>query len=70
VRVDTAVLDLNPGLQLVRLTKAVGIAQPFEVAFLEPIGRRLVVVANAHLERDLRQALDRLRGNPGDSGHG
>src|SRR6266508_4433906 len=63
---DLAVLDLDPGPELIRLPKAICLAQPLEVALLEPIRRRLVVMADAELERDLGHALDGFRGNPGD----
>ena len=63
---DLAVLDLDPGLELIRLSKAIGVAQPLEVSLLEPIRRGLVVMADSELERDLGHALDGFRGNPGD----
>ena len=41
---DLAVLDLDPGFQVVRLAEPVGVAQPLEVALLDAVRRRLVVV--------------------------
>ena len=56
---DPPVLDLDPGSQLVREAKAVGPAQLVEV--VDHVGRRLVVVRNPDLERELgREAVDRL----------
>src|SRR5205085_10750474 len=53
------------------------LAAPVEVAQLrqdggaaDPIRRRLVVVADAELERQLRHPLDRLGRNPRDRGDG
>jgi hypothetical protein len=60
------VLDFDPRLQVVRLPKAVLVVEALEVALLEPIGRRVVVVSDAQLERNGRQAVDRLRRNPGE----
>jgi hypothetical protein len=45
------VLDFDPRLQVVRLPKAVLVVEALEVALLEPIGRRVVVVSDAQLER-------------------
>jgi hypothetical protein len=51
---DPAVLDLDlPGRQI-RLAEAVGVPQPAQIAGAQAIGRRLVVVADAELERQLR----------------
>src|SRR5829696_4177521 len=63
---DLAVLDLDPGPEVFRLTEAVLVAQPREIAGADPVGRRLVVMADPHLEGDLGHALDCLRGDPGD----
>ncbi len=63
-----SVLHLDPGLELVRLAEAVGVAQPLELPAAEVGRRRLVVVADPELEGDLGHALDRLRGDPRDGG--
>ena len=39
---------------------------PKLLEIVQVVGRRLVVVGHSHLERDLREAGDRLRGDPGD----
>src|SRR5205085_7059082 len=67
---DPAVLDLDPPPEVVRLAEAVLVAQPWEVALLQPVGRRVVVVPDPELERQLRQPLDRLGRNPGDGRDG
>ena len=51
---DPAVLDLDERAQLVRLAEAVARSELLEID--EAIGRRLVVVGDAGLERDLRRA--------------
>jgi hypothetical protein len=61
---DLAVIDLDPGLELVRLAEEIVLVQRLEV--VDPVGRRFVVVGDAHLERHLRHARDRLGRNPGD----
>jgi hypothetical protein len=65
---DPSVLDVDVRPELVRLAKPIRPAKLLEV--LELIGRRLVVVGDAHLERDLREAGDGLRRDPGDRRHG
>src|SRR3954463_16432131 len=65
---DRAVLDLDPRLQLVRLAEAVGVPEPLQVAPRDPVGRRVVVVADPELERQLWHSLDRLGRNPRDRG--
>ena len=57
---DPPVLDLDPRPQLIRLAKAIGVAQRVEITWREHLGRRLVVVADPDLERQLRQSRDRL----------
>ena len=42
----------------------IGGPQRFEV--FDDVGRRVVVMGDAHRERHLRHALDRFGGNPGD----
>src|SRR5438477_4348523 len=59
-----AVVELDPCTQLVRLAEGVRLAKSLEV--FELVRRRLVVVGDAHLERELRHARDRLGRNPGD----
>jgi hypothetical protein len=63
-----AILDLDPSLEVVGLTEPVGIAQTLEIALLQTVRRRIIVATDAELEGDLRHALDRFRGNPGDCG--
>ena len=61
---DPSVLDLDERPELVRLAEPIRPAKLLEV--VELVGRRLVVVGHAHLERDLREAGDGLRRDPGD----
>jgi hypothetical protein len=61
-----AILDLDPSLEVVGLSEPVGTAQSLEIALLQRVRRRLIVAADAEIERDPRHALDRFRGNPGD----
>src|SRR6476469_6102519 len=65
---DRAVLDLDPRLQLVRLAEAVSVPEAPQIAVLEPIRRRVVVVADPRLERQLGHPLDCLGRNPRDRG--
>jgi hypothetical protein len=65
---DPAVVDLDEGAQLVRLAEAV--ARPELLEIVDPVRRRLVVVGDAELERDLRRAADGLGRNPGHGGDG
>ena len=58
------VVDLDPGLELVGLAEEVVLLHRVEVE--QPVERRLVVVGDAPLERQLRHALDRLGRDPGD----
>jgi hypothetical protein len=59
-----AVLELDPRAQFVRLAEGVRLAKRLEI--LQLVGRRVVVVGDPHLERELRHARDRLGRNPGD----
>ena len=59
---DPAVLDLDERAQLVRLAEAVARSELLEID--ETIGRRLVVMGDAGLERDLRWARDGLGRDP------
>jgi hypothetical protein len=59
-------LDVRP--QLVGLTERIGFAHRIEV--LDHVRRRVVVVGDAHRERDLREPLDGFGRNPGDCGDG
>ena len=59
-----AVLDLDPRAQLVRLAEGVRLVQLVEI--LDPVRRRIVVVGDPELERELRHALDRLGRDPRD----
>ena len=68
VGLDPAVLDLDVGAQLVRLPEAIGATELLEIH--ELVRRRVVVVGDPELERDLRRAADRLRGDPRDRGDG
>ena len=63
---DLAVLDLDPGPELVRLAKAVRVTQPLEITLGQLLGRRVVVVPDPDLERELGHARDRLGRNPRD----
>jgi hypothetical protein len=63
---DFPVLDLDRGDEMVRLAEPVLGAQTLEVTLLEVVGRRLVVLRDAELERQLRHAFDRVRRDPGD----
>src|SRR5437588_1519654 len=67
---DATVVDLDPGLQEVRLAETILVLEPRQVAGGEPVGRRLVVVADPELERHLRHPFDRLRRDPRDRGDG
>ena len=64
---DAAVLDLDEGAQLVRLAELVARSQLLEI--VEVIRRRVVVVGDAELERDLRRSRDRFGGDPGHGRH-
>ena len=66
---DLAVFDFDPGPEVIGLAEAVFVAQAREIAGSDPVGRRLVVVADPELEGDLGHALDCLRGDPGDGGY-
>jgi len=56
---DRAVLvDLDPGLELVGLAEHVVLVHRVDIE--QPVGRRLVVVGDSPLERQLRHPLDRL----------
>src|SRR4029453_15388956 len=59
-------VDFDPRSQLVCLTNSACVAQALEVALLDAIRRRVVVVGDPELERQLRHALDRFRGEPPD----
>src|SRR5262249_12742124 len=61
---DGAVFDLDPRPQIVRLAETVGVAEPSQIAGFEAVGRRLVVMADTELERQLRHSLDRLGRHP------
>ena len=63
---DRPVLHLDPGGQAIGLAKAILVAQALEVAFVEMLGRRLVVARDPELERKLRHPLDRIRRDPGN----
>ena len=63
---DSPVLHVDPGGEAIGLAKAILGAQALEVAFLEVLGRRLVVARDPELERKLRHPLDRIRRNPGN----
>src|SRR4029077_15279585 len=66
---DRAVIvELDPGLQLVGLAEEIVLLHRAEVE--QPAVRRLVVVGDAPLERQLRHAFDRLGPGPGDRGDG
>src|SRR4029079_18150913 len=65
---DLAVLDLDPGPEVICLAETVFVAQPRESAGSDPVGGWLVVVADPELEGDLGHALDCLRGDPGNGG--
>ena len=66
---DLAVLDLDPGPEVIGFAEAVLVAQSLEVTLADLVGRRFVVVADPHLEGNLGHALDCLRGDPGDGGY-
>ena len=66
---DVPVLDFDPRAQIVGFAITILVAQPLELALAQLVRRRLVVMAEAEFERDLRQPLDRLRGDPGDRFH-
>jgi hypothetical protein len=53
-------VDFDPRSQLVCLTDSVCVAQGLEVALLDAIRRRVVVVRDPELERQLRHAFDRF----------
>src|SRR5713101_2817077 len=59
---DVAVLDLDPGPQLVREADAVAGQQGAEV--LEPVGRRKIVVGEPRLKSEPGEALGGLPGYP------
>jgi hypothetical protein len=61
---DLAVLDLDPGLELVRLAEHVVLVEGLEI--VDAIGRRGVVVRDPHLKGHLRHAGDGLGRNPGN----
>jgi hypothetical protein len=61
---DLVAVDLDPGLQLVRLAEEVVLVQHVEVD--EPVVRRLVVVGDAHVEGQPVEALDGAEGDPRD----
>jgi hypothetical protein len=66
---DLAVVpDLEERSQLVRLPEGVRVPQRVEV--LDHVRRRIVVVDDAHRERELRQPLDGLGRDPRDCGDG
>ena len=67
---DLALVDLDPGLQLVRFTEAVLVAEKLELAGTEPVGRRVVVRRHPDLEGKLGHPFDRLRRDPCDRCHG
>jgi hypothetical protein len=67
---DLAVVDLDPGAELVRLAKAVLVAEKLQLAGSEPVGRRIVVRRHPELEGKLRHPFDRLRRDPCDRRHG
>ena len=64
---DPAIFHVDEGSKLVRLPEPIGTAKLLEI--LDPIGRGLVVVGHTHLERDLREAGDGVRRDPGDRCH-
>ena len=63
---DSSVLHVDPGGEAIGLAKAIRGAQALQVAFLEVLGRRLVVARDAELEGKLWHPLDRIRRNPGN----
>jgi len=63
---DLPVIRLDPGSEAVGLAEAILRAEALEVSLLEAVGRRLVVVRDAELERKLWHSLDRVRRNPGN----
>jgi hypothetical protein len=65
---DSATVDLDERTELVRLAEAVARAELVEIR--QSIGRWLVVVRDADLERNLRRAGDRLRWDPRNRGDG
>src|SRR5262245_22408449 len=65
---DAAVLDLDPGTQLVGLTETV-LAEP-AVQIAQAARRSPVIVGHGQRERDPGYPLDRAGGDPGDSGDG
>jgi hypothetical protein len=65
---DPTVLDLDERPELVRLAEPIRRPELLEVG--QGVRRRLVVVGDAQLERDLRRAGDRLGRDPRDRGDG
>ena len=63
---DFPVLYLDERGEVIGFAKAILSPQAFEVAFLEAIGRRLVVARDAELERELRHPFDCIRRDPGN----
>ena len=55
---DAAVLDVDPCPELVGEAEAIGVAQ--RVEGVDVVGRRVVVMGDAHLERHLGHSLDGL----------
>ena len=64
---DRAALDFYPRAQTVREAEPVGRAQALEV--VDHVGRRVVVVRDSHLERQLRHARHSFRRDPRDGRH-
>ena len=65
---DPSVLDLDERPELVGLAEPVRSAQLFKI--VQVVGGWRVVMGDAHLERDLREAGDRFRRDPGDGRDG
>jgi len=61
------VVNVDPRAQMVGEPKPVRRAQRIQVVDL--VGRRFVVVGDAHLERQLGHSLHRFGRDPGDRGH-
>src|ERR1700726_5193866 len=63
---DPAVLDLDPGAQLVDKSDGAGARQCLDVGQL--VARGIVIVHRTQVERQSHHSWDRFRGDPGNRG--